>query len=249
MKEFSSTFSRTFFRTKLLFAIFVLLVVSACATQSGPEAVSQNAAVEEQKVPFPQNPTLIEDEYRIGAQDLLEVEVFQVEDFSITIRVNNHGFINLPLVGEIKAAGLTNDELEKLIAKKLDEDYLQNPHVTVFIKEFTSQRITVEGSVNQPGVFPIKGRTTLMQAIATAQGLTNLAKNTEVQLYRVNEDGTKVTYIYDIDSIRSGESEDPEIKGDDLIIVHRSKPKTFIKNLTDTLRGFIFLGTVGIGAN
>jgi len=88
-----------------------------------------------------------------------------------------------------------------------------------------------------------------MQAIATAQGLTDLAKNSEVQLYRMNEDGTKVTYLYDIDSIRSGEKQDPEIKGDDLIVVHRSKPKTFIKNLTDTLRGFIFLGTVGIGAN
>jgi len=239
---------KEFFRIEV-FVIVVLLVMSGCATQSSPETVSQNTAVKEQKVPFPQNPNLIEDEYRIGAQDLLEVKVFQVEDFSITIRVNNHGFINLPLVGEIKAAGLTNDELEKLIAKKLDEDYLQNPHVTVFIKEFTSQRITVEGSVNQPGVFPITGRTNLMQDIATAQGLTDLAKNTEVQLYRMNEDGTKVTYLYDIDSIRSGEKQDPEIKGDDLIVVHRSKPKTFIKNLTDTLRGFIFLGTVGIGAN
>jgi len=181
-------------------------------------------------------------EYNIGAQDLLGIEVFQVEDFSLTVRVNRHGLISLPLVGKIKAAGLTSDQLEKQIASRLKETYLQNPHVTVFIKEFTSQRITVEGSVNQPGIFPIKGRTTLLQAIATAQGLTDLANQNEVQLYRTKTSGKKQSYIYDIESIRSGESEDPLVQGDDIIVVQKSGPRSFIKSITDTLRGFISFG-------
>src|SRR5688572_6307328 len=76
------------------------------------------------------------DEYQIGAHDLIELSVFQVAELSRTVRVNSRGQVSLPLIGAIDAAGLTAHELELAIAKKLADVYLQDPQVTVFIKEF-----------------------------------------------------------------------------------------------------------------
>jgi len=184
----------------------------------------------------------LSDEYKIGAQDLLSIEVFQVEDFSLTVRVNRHGLISLPLIGKIKATGQTSEQLQKRIASRLSDTYLQSPHVIVFIKEYTSQRVTVEGSVNKPGIFPITGRTTLLQMIATAQGLTNLANKSEVTLYRAGSSESKNSFIFDITAIRKGESEDPVVRGNDVIVVQNSAPRSFLKSVTDTIRGFIFFG-------
>ena len=219
----------------LLVALTVLTLVG-CA--SGPEKQITTTSLERAG----DADEKLDDEYKIGAQDLLGVEVFQVEDFSLTVRVNRHGLISLPLVGKIKATGLTSDQLQKRIASRLSDIYLQNPHVTVFIKEYTSQRVTVEGSVNKPGIFPITGRTTLLQVIATAEGMTNLANQGEVQLYRAIDGGKKQSYIFDIESIRNGNSEDPLVRGNDIIVVQKSAPRSLIKSITDTLRGFIYFG-------
>lgn len=222
-----------------LLVALILLTLVGCA--SGPEKQITTTSLES-----PGDAEKLGDEYKIGAQDLLDVEVFQVEDFSLTVRVNRHGLISLPLVGKIKATGLTSDQLQKRIASRLSDVYLQNPHVSVFIKEYTSQRVTVEGSVNKPGIFPITGRTTLLQVIATAEGMTNLADQGEVQLYRTieggKEGGKKQSYIFDIKSIRNGDSEDPVVRGNDIIVVQKSAPRSLIKSITDTLRGFLYFG-------
>ena len=221
---------------KTIFIAIIISLISACATdsvksdlQSKGSLLSSEAAIENTG-------------YKIGEQDLLGIDVFQVEDFSLTVRVNDHGVISLPLIGKIKASGKTSDQLQVYIASKLEENYLQNPHVTVFIKEYTSQRVTVEGSVNKPGIYPIKGRTTLLQTIAIAQGLTDLANADSIQLYRSNNNGKRENYTYDIMSIRSGEIIDPVIKGDDVIVVTKSAPRSIIKSIADTLRGFISFG-------
>ena len=90
-------------------------------------------------------------EYRIGALDLLEIKVLSAEEMNRSVRVDSRGNINLPLIGLVPAAGLTGYELEKSIAEKLAVDYMQNPQVSVFIKEFTSQRVTVQGVVKKAG--------------------------------------------------------------------------------------------------
>ena len=105
-------------------------------------------------------------DYRIGAEDLLEIQVFGVDQLARTVRVNMRGFISLPLVGPVGVAGLTAPEAEALIVKKFGESYLQDPQVSLFIKEFTVQRVTIEGAVNRPGIFPIRGPTSLLQALA-----------------------------------------------------------------------------------
>ena len=181
-------------------------------------------------------------EYKIGAFDLLEISVFQSPDLSRTVRVNSRGEINLPLIGVVQAGGKSSYELEVLIADKYGEKYLQSPQVGVFIKEYTSQKITVEGNVKKAGVFPITGRTTLMQVIAMASGPDALANVEEVKVYRINQDGTKEIFVYNLAEIRDGKKSDPEVLGDDIVVVGESGGKAVLKGLTDTLRGFIGFG-------
>lgn len=110
-------------------------------------------------------------DYKIGPQDLLEISVFEVEKLNKTVRVSSQGNVNLPLIGVLKVKGLTPEELEKEIRSLLAEKYLQDPHVNVLIKEFRNQRISVMGSVKNPGVFDVTGTRTILDLLAMAGGL------------------------------------------------------------------------------
>jgi polysaccharide biosynthesis/export protein len=171
--------------------------------------------------------------YKIGTLDLLEVAVYKVPDLTRTVQVAENGAINLPLIGETNVAGMTAQELERDLAKKLGEKYLQKPQVSVSVKEFNSQRITIEGAVKKPGVYPLKGRTTLLQLIAQTEGLTEVAEN-EVALVRFTN-GKRVAAKYDIDQVRSGASEDPTLLTGDMIIVGTSAIKTAFNNVLKSL--------------
>lgn len=184
------------------------------------------------------------EEYQIGAHDLIEISVFQVVELSRTVRVNSRGLITLPLIGAVKAGGLTSEELEAEIAKKLAAGLIQDPQVSVFIKEFVSQRVIVEGSVTRTGVFPLTGRTTLLQVIALASGLDPVANENEIRIFRQDNEGKREMLAYDIEAIRAGTAEDPVIKGNDMVVVGKSAIRSAIKTVTDTVRGFIGFGTV-----
>lgn len=110
-------------------------------------------------------------DYKIGPQDLLEISVFEAEKLNKTVRVSSQGNVNLPLIGVLKVKGLTPEELEKEIRSLLAEKYLQDPHVSVLIKEFRNQRISVMGSVKNPGVFDVTGTRTILDLLAMAGGL------------------------------------------------------------------------------
>lgn len=182
------------------------------------------------------------DEYRVGPSDLIEISVFQVPELSKTVRVGARGNLTLPLIGEIQAGGLTAQQLEALIASKLRENYLQDPQVSVFIKEYISQRVTVEGAVNKPGVFPISGKTTLLQAIAMAGGLDKLADPNDIKLFRDRKDGTRETIPYDLELIREGESPDPVLSTSDVVVVGKSGARSTIKDISETLRDISIFG-------
>jgi polysaccharide export outer membrane protein len=173
-------------------------------------------------------------DYRVGPQDLIEISVFQVPDLSRTVRVNSGGQISLPLIGGMQAGGLTIQELEAAIGKKLEAKYLQNPQVTAFVKEYTSQRVTVEGSVKKPGIYPLSGRTTLLQAIAMAEGLDQLANLQGVVIFR-QIGGKKMGAVFDLKSIRMGKAEDPLIYGDDIVVVEQSGSKTALRRFIESM--------------
>lgn len=181
-------------------------------------------------------------EYRIAPSDLIEISVFQVPELSKTVRVGVSGTVTLPLIGMVNANGLTGRELEVLIASKLREQYLQDPQVSVFIKEYTSQRLTVEGSVNKPGVFPISGRPTLLQAIAMAGGLDKVADENDVKIFRDRADGSRDTIQYDLEPIRKGTVKDPQLMANDMVVVGKSSGRATFQDVTETLRSISIFG-------
>jgi polysaccharide export outer membrane protein len=167
--------------------------------------------------------------YKIGPQDVLEVSVYKVPDLSRSVQVADVGTVNLPLVGEVQAAGHTARELEIALAKKLGAKYLQSPQVTVYVKEFNSRRVTIDGAVKKPGVYPIRGRTTLVQFIAMAEGLTDIAASDSIAVFRT-VNGKRSAARFDLDEIRSGKAEDPVVQEGDIIVVSESATKTAFQN-------------------
>lgn len=164
-------------------------------------------------------------EYRVGANDLLDIEVMNIDNGKRTVRVNNAGFVTLPLVGSVAVAGLTQQQLEAHLASLYGEKYLQNPQVSVFIKEFTTERITVDGAVSKPGIYPLVGQMTLLRVIALAGGFGTIANRNQVMLFRQGENGQKQVATFDVEKIRAGQEPDPSIRGDDLIVVQRDNTR------------------------
>ena len=110
-------------------------------------------------------------DYKIGPEDLLEISVFEDEKLSKTVRVSFQGNINFPLLGVLKVKGLTAGELEREIRDLLAEKYFQDPNVSVFIKEYRNQRISVIGAVEKPGVYEVSGQKTILDLMAISGGL------------------------------------------------------------------------------
>jgi polysaccharide export outer membrane protein len=220
----------------LLLALCTLVLLAGCA--SGP---SHNAGFTDNvALPPPDastSPSGVYEggsDYRIGAQDLLQVSVYGIDDLSRDVRVNSNGQISLPLIGGVMAGGKTIPELEKAIGDKLKGGYLQDPQVSVFVKEFTSQQVTLEGELKKPGIYPLTGRTTLLQAIALAQGLGDLADLHGVIVFRTI-DGKRMGAVYDIAQVRAGNAPDPEIYGDDVVVVEKSGSRSLFREFIKSL--------------
>lgn len=171
-----------------------------------------------------------EEEYRIGPQDLIEVTVYGQPELTRTVQVNTRGRFSLPLIGTVEAAGRTALELEQQIATKLSNGLLQNPQVTVFVKESLTSRFTVEGAVSKPGVYPLRGQMTLLRAIALVGGKSTLGDLSTVRIFRVGTSGERQNLVFDIDKIRNGDQPDPNIVNDDLIVVGQSKVRAALKD-------------------
>lgn len=174
-------------------------------------------------------------DYHIGAQDLLKISVFGVEQLDHTARVNSDGRISMPLIGAVMAGGRTIPELEQVIGDKLKAGkFINDPNVSVFVEEYTSQRVTVEGSVKKPGIYPITGRTSLLQTIAMAEGLDELADLSHVVVFR-QVDGKRAAAVFDLSLVRSGELDDPQIYGDDVVVVEQSGGKSAFRRLIQAI--------------
>ncbi len=121
-------------------------------------------------------------DYKIGPEDLIEISVFEEEKLNKTVRVSSQGNISLPLLGILRVKGLTGNELEKEIRDLLAEKYFQDPHVSVFIKEYRNQRISVIGAVEKPGAYDVSGQKTILDLLGMAGGLKGGNENEAGQL-------------------------------------------------------------------
>jgi polysaccharide biosynthesis/export protein len=172
--------------------------------------------------------------YRIGPLDMLDVSVFKVPDLSKTVQVGDDGQISYPLIGEVQAAGRTTHELERDLAKRLGDKYLRSPQVTVLVREYNSQRVTVEGSVKNSGVYPMKGNTSLVQAIAMAGGIDSTIGSGDVVIFR-SIDGRRSVARFDMDAIKKGDAEDPQLQPGDVVVADTSAGKVVLHNVLSVL--------------
>lgn len=208
-------------------SIAVTLLLAACANGSfggdsggKPIAVAQSTAV-------PQ-------EYRIAPYDVLDITVFQVKDLDRVVQVGSTGTIVLPLIGEVAAGGQTTKQLEATVTAKLAANYLQNPRVSVAVKQSTGQSVTVDGAVQKPGVFPLTGTIGLSQAVALAGGVTDLASKSSVSISRLSGD-QRVIQGYDLEQIQAGKVPDPTLLAGDIVIVQESAYKSGLRETARTL--------------
>ncbi len=167
----------------------------------------------------------------ITANDKLDINVFKVADLSArALVVENSGLISMPLIGSVKVAGLSITQAENTITQRLKK-YMQDPKVSITrTNKAVENRVTVEGEVKAPGVFPIKGNLSFLQAIAMAQGLSNVAESRNVLFFR---DGKR--HSVNLDLVRLGKIADPILRGDDRIIVLKNAAKVREKKVIDYL--------------
>jgi polysaccharide export outer membrane protein len=170
----------------------------------------------------------------IGALDQLNISVFQVESLTGEFKVDANGRIDYPLLGAVQAQGRTTEELRQFLASNLSQKYLQNPNVQVAIKERAEQKVTVDGAVTQPGVYVVKGPTTLIQAVAMARGTTQDANPSRVYVFRTIR-GERVAGAFDLKQIRRAQAEDPIIYGNDVVVVDGDKSRQMIQTLLQTI--------------
>ena len=110
-------------------------------------------------------------DYVIGPEDILSVDVFNVPDLKQTVRVDNDGTITVKLLGRVKAAGLTTKQLKEELQTDWGKDYLENPEVSIFVREFHGRPVSVIGAVEKPNLYQLPGPRSLIEVLAMAGGL------------------------------------------------------------------------------
>jgi polysaccharide export outer membrane protein len=221
---------------RMLITACLSLVLAACArgerisadVPRGYQAYTAlAAAVPEQSV----------GDYRLGALDTVAVTVFQEPELSSSpqqpLAIDTSGNLNLPLIGTIRAAGRSATELSAEISQRLGARYLVDPQVTVTLVGSVSQKVTVQGEVTEPGVYDLKGPTTLLEALALAKGETKVASLREVVLFRT-VDGKRFGGVFDVRAIRSGKASDPAVLGNDIVVVGLSNAKSIWRDVVTT---------------
>lgn len=128
-------------------------------------------------------------DYIIGPEDVLEISIWKNQDISREVRVRTDGKISLPLIGEIRAAGLNVELLRKTIAERVKE-YQEGAVVSIIVKEINSYKIFILGEVVRPGIFILKAKTSVLQALAMAGGFNQFASKNKVVVIRNKKDGT-----------------------------------------------------------
>jgi len=161
-----------------------LLHPAVLAAQNTPDGVNQTDKRPQEDIPADYNRRIQQlqqahddkglasqiDDYRIGANDLLDINVFEAPEMNRSLRVSAGGEISLPLLGGIQCAGLTAHELEVELQQKLHE-YMKDPHVSVLVSAMESHPVSVVGAVKKAGVFQVRGPRSVLEMISMAEGL------------------------------------------------------------------------------
>lgn len=227
---------------KLVYFLTLLLLLAACnntgsISSTSKTIASDNSSTSELRLvsylPPPDN-TRNGADVLLTSGDILEIDVFQVNELDKTVQVNSLGEVSLPLIGNVSAAGKTVNAFEKDLEQEYGVRYLQSPEISVFVKESIGQQVTLDGEFSQPGIYAVGASVSLIQVVALAKGLTDLADEEKVYVYR-EINGRKLVANQNLKNIRSGKEQDPRIFGGDIIVAFTSKQKIANQKLRDAL--------------
>jgi polysaccharide biosynthesis/export protein len=201
-------------------AVFLMLAVVPAKAQQ-PAGSHQTA---QSPVPAMPDETVkksatVDPNYVIGAQDVLDINVWKEPDVSRTVPVRPDGKISLPLLNDVQAAGLTPAQLAAQVTDSLKK-YVTNPQVTVIVTVINSQRVYILGEVTRPGAFPLLPGMSVLQALSSAGGFTQFAKVKSIFVRRV-ENGKESKYPFNYREVISGKKPEQDIllKAGDTIVV------------------------------
>jgi polysaccharide export outer membrane protein len=180
--------------------------------RAGDRAVPQTAPAERPGAPAPSG------DYTIGPEDLLYIGVWKNEPLSRQVPVRPDGMISIPLVNDVRAAGLTPMQLRDVLVRRLS-DFMPNPEVSVIVQEVHSPKVSVLGEVAHPGRFDLRGRTTVLDLLALAGGLTEFASRSRIVILR--NDGSQAGRIrFDYDkAMQDGAQTNFELRPGDIVLV------------------------------
>lgn len=203
--------------------------LAACGHSPRLEGGPNVTVLDRTELPAPEDLAV----YRIGGADRIEVDVFGIEDMKREMEVDANGNISFPLVGEVQAQGRTPGELARVIEEALRRAHVRNPQVTVNVRETRSRLVAVEGSVREPGLYPVFGRLTLLGAVASAKGLTETASDQHAVVFR-RIGSQEYAALYSVRAIREGNYEDPVIFPNDRLVIGESGARRTFRDITST---------------
>ena len=208
--------------------IFLSFTIAILISSSGPALRAQTrpstptnsvpAADVEKAVLSPAAPA--SDEFVIGPGDVLAINVWKEQEISKVVPVRSDGRISLPLIGELQASGLTPRQLEAEITKRL-KDFVADTSVTVVVQEIHSQKINVLGMVSHPGSFPLAKPMTVVDAIATAGGFRDFAKQKDVYVLHKDANGKQTRIPVNYKDVIKGihPEQNIELQSGDTVVV------------------------------
>lgn len=163
--------------------------------------------------------TQIPDTYQLRPADVISVNVFREPDFSLdAVRVGVGGNISVPMIGTIEVAGLTTEQLEQQLRQRLSTAGLRDPMVSVNVAEYASHLVTVDGAVENPGVYDFQPGARLSSAIALANGTSRVADSELIAVFRETPEGLQVAR-FDLKQINQGTMLDPVLQPSDRVFV------------------------------
>jgi len=155
----------------------------------------------------------------VGPGDVFDVRVYGEDGLSGTYRIASDGTIDYPLLGTISVQGMTPTEVTRLIANGLVAgQFLKNPNVSVFVKEYSSKKISILGQVNKPGTFQYVDGMSIIEAISIAGGFTPMAKPNDVTVTRVIND-TEKQFLVPVEAIGEGRTSNFVLRPGDIVFV------------------------------
>ncbi len=202
-------------RVCVMLAGALLILGGALAVSAEPGTAGSGAPSSEK------SSLIVTADYIIGPEDVLEITVWRNADLSKTVAVRPDGRVSLPLVGDVTAVGRTAAQLAEDISGRLKE-YKENPQVSIVVREVNSYTVFVLGEVSKPGKYPLKSKTTLLQAITIAGGFTPVAARNKLVVFRFNDGGDKDVKIkasYDDIVLRDSSGQNVVLKPGDTIVV------------------------------